>query len=136
MTPMLELIKLDKWFGGLQVTNNLSLCVGHQEIVSVIGPNGAGKSTLLNLITGIYRPDHGAIIFQGQSLLGKAPHTITRLGIARTFQTLRVFLNLSVIDNVMRQPIVTPSKVSCQRSCGRVAGVPRKPPSMPKRRKS
>ncbi|MEZ4664232.1 MAG: ABC transporter ATP-binding protein [Caldilineaceae bacterium] len=101
MTPMLELTNLIKSFGGLQVTNDLSLRVGEGEIVSVIGPNGAGKSTLLNLITGIYRPDRGDIKFRGASLVGKAPHTITALGIARTFQTLRVFLNMSVIENVM-----------------------------------
>ncbi|MEZ4870041.1 MAG: ABC transporter ATP-binding protein [Caldilineaceae bacterium] len=101
MTPMLELTNLNKSFGGLQVTNNLSLTVSEGEIVSVIGPNGAGKSTLLNLITGIYRPDRGAIHFGGVSLLGKTPHVITALGIARTFQSLRVFLNMSVIENVM-----------------------------------
>jgi ABC-type branched-subunit amino acid transport system ATPase component len=98
---MLEVINLDKSFGGLQVTKKLCLNVGKQEIVSVIGPNGAGKSTLLNLITGIYSPDHGKINFCGEPLLGKAPHAITKMGIARTFQSLRVFLNMSVIENVM-----------------------------------
>ncbi|MBV7334403.1 ABC transporter ATP-binding protein [Chloroflexi bacterium TSY] len=99
--PMLELINLSKRFGGLQVTDNLSMTVGKEEIVSVIGPNGAGKSTLLNLITGIYQPDSGDIQLHGSSLIGKTPHAITKLGIARTFQTLRVFLNMSVIENVM-----------------------------------
>jgi len=99
--PLLALTNLDKRFGGLRVTNNLSLPVNEGEIVSVIGPNGAGKSTLLNLITGIYRPDRGDICLRGESLLGKAPNAITKLGIARTFQTLRVFLNMSVIENVM-----------------------------------
>ena len=98
---MLEITKLNKAFGGLQVINLLDISVGEREIVSVIGPNGAGKSTCLNLITGIYQPDSGDIRFQGQSILGKASHEITRLGIARTFQSLRVFLNMSVIENVM-----------------------------------
>jgi ABC-type branched-subunit amino acid transport system ATPase component len=99
--PLLELFELDKHFGGLQVTNQLSLTVGEQEIVSVIGPNGAGKSTLLNLITGIYRPDRGDIRLRGASIVGKTPNAVTKLGIARTFQSLRLFLNMSVIENVM-----------------------------------
>lgn len=99
--PILALNNIDKSFGGLRVTNNLDLTVNEGEIVSVIGPNGAGKSTLLNLITGIYRPDNGDIRFQGNSLVGKTPNAITKLGIARTFQTLRLFLNMSVIENVM-----------------------------------
>ena len=97
----LQLTRLNKSFGGLQVIRDLSLHVEKNEIVSVIGPNGAGKSTLLNLITGIYAPDTGDIQFNGESLLGRQSHDITRLGVARTFQTLRVFLNMSVIENVM-----------------------------------
>ncbi len=98
---MLEITGLNKSFGGLQVINDLDIAVGEGEIVSVIGPNGAGKSTALNLITGIYGPDSGDIRFEGRSIVGMQPHDITQLGIARTFQTLRVFLNMSVIENVM-----------------------------------
>lgn len=98
---VLQLTNLNKSFGGLQVIRDLSLHVDQNEIVSVIGPNGAGKSTLLNLITGIYAPDTGDIQFNGESLLGRQSHDITALGVARTFQTLRVFLNMSVIENVM-----------------------------------
>lgn len=98
---MLAISDLEKSFGGLRVIDQLSLAVGAGEIVSVIGPNGAGKSTMLNLITGINPPNGGEIRFNGRSLLGKQPHEITALGIARTFQTLRVFLNMSVIENVM-----------------------------------
>ncbi len=98
---MLKIDSLTKMFGGLRVINNLSLEVKPQEIVSIIGPNGAGKSTCLNLITGIYTPDKGDITFEGKSLVGMQSHDITALGIARTFQTLRVFLNMTVIENVM-----------------------------------
>ena len=70
------------------------------EIVSVIGPNGAGKTTLFNLVTGVYPPDSGEIVFDGVPIVGLPPHAITRRGIARTFQTLRLFLNMSVKENV------------------------------------
>jgi branched-chain amino acid transport system ATP-binding protein len=99
--PLLELRDLGKSFGGLRVVSKLDLHVMPAEIVSVIGPNGAGKTTLFNLITGIYRPEEGDILFEGKSLVGLAPHTITNRGIARTFQTLRLFLNMSVKENVM-----------------------------------
>ena len=98
---LLEVEKLNKHFGGLQVINHLSFELHEGEILSIIGPNGAGKTTALNLLTGINVPDSGDIRFQGQSLVGLTPHQITRLGIARTFQTLRLFLNMSVIENVM-----------------------------------
>ncbi|MGZ8715680.1 MAG: ABC transporter ATP-binding protein [Gaiellaceae bacterium] len=101
MAKLLELTGISKRFGGLTVMENLDLRVDEGEIVSVIGPNGAGKTTLFNLVTGIYRPDAGDIRFEGQSLLGLEPHKITARGIARTFQTLRLFLNLTVKENVM-----------------------------------
>ena len=100
-TALLELTKLTKSFGGLHVISNLDMTVAGGEIVSVIGPNGAGKTTLFNLVTGIYRPDAGDIRFDGRTLVGLAPHRITQLGIARTFQTLRLFLNMTVKENVM-----------------------------------
>jgi ABC-type branched-subunit amino acid transport system ATPase component len=101
MAPLLDLRKIWKRFGGLAVIEGLDLRVDEGEIVSVIGPNGAGKTTLFNLITGVYAPDSGEIVFDGRSLAGLEPHEITRLGIARTFQTLRLFLNMTVIENVM-----------------------------------
>ncbi len=100
-TTLLELREVDKSFGWLRVIADLDLVVREHEIVSVIGPNGAGKTTLFNLITGIYRPDSGEIRFDGRNLVGVAPHKITELGIARTFQTLRLFLNMTVKENVM-----------------------------------
>jgi branched-chain amino acid transport system ATP-binding protein len=99
--PLLELRGVDKAFGGLTVVSDLDLRVDEGEIVSVIGPNGAGKTTVFNLITGIYRPDDGDILLDGQSLVGLPPHQITRRGVARTFQMLRLFLNMTVKENVM-----------------------------------
>jgi ABC-type branched-subunit amino acid transport system ATPase component len=98
---LLELRRVSKSFGGLSVISDLDLHVDEGEIVSVIGPNGAGKTTLFNLITGLYEPDDGDIRLDGESLVGLAPHAITKRGIARTFQTLRLFLNMTVKENVM-----------------------------------
>jgi branched-chain amino acid transport system ATP-binding protein len=99
--PVLELRKLSKAFGGLTVISELDLEVREGEIVSVIGPNGAGKTTLFNLITGLYRPDSGEVLFLGRDIIGRPPHSVAKLGIARTFQTLRLFLNMTVKENVM-----------------------------------
>jgi branched-chain amino acid transport system ATP-binding protein len=99
--PLLQLTGVSLAFGGLTVVDNLDLHVEQGEIVSVIGPNGAGKTTLFNLITGIYRPDEGGIVLDGQSIVGLQPHQISARGISRTFQTLRLFLNMSVKENVM-----------------------------------
>jgi branched-chain amino acid transport system ATP-binding protein len=98
---LLELQGVSMAFGGLSVIDNLHLHVDEVEIVSEIGPNGAGKTTLFNLVTGVYEPTHGDIVFAGESVTGLAPHKITRRGIARTFQTLRLFLNMTVRENVM-----------------------------------
>ena len=98
---LLELHGVDKSFGGLRVISNLDLHVDEGEIVSVIGPNGAGKTTVFNLITGIYHVDSGEIVFEGDKVSGLPPHAITNRGIARTFQTLRLFLNMTVLENVM-----------------------------------
>ena len=99
--PLLELDGVSKRFGGLNVIQELDLHVDEGEIVSVIGPNGAGKTTLFNLITGVYRPDVGDIRFENETIVGLDPHRITARGIARTFQTLRLFLNMTVKENVM-----------------------------------
>ncbi|HZQ88448.1 MAG TPA: ABC transporter ATP-binding protein [Gaiellaceae bacterium] len=98
---LLDLRGVSKSFGGLRVISQLDLHVDEGEIVSVIGPNGAGKTTLFNLVTGVYAPDEGDIVFEGGTLLGLDPHEITTRGIARTFQTLRLFLNMTVKENVM-----------------------------------
>lgn len=98
---MLSVRHLNKSFGGLQATTNLNFDVEPGEIVSVIGPNGAGKTTLFNLITGVYTPDTGDILLEDRSVVGKRPNQIVDLGIARTFQNLRLFTNLSVLDNAL-----------------------------------
>ena len=101
MSALLELRGVSMAFGGLSVLDELDLDVAEGEIVSVIGPNGAGKTTLFNVITGIYEPTAGEIVFEGESVVGLEPHQITQRGIARTFQTLRLFLNMTVRENVM-----------------------------------
>src|SRR5207249_6486752 len=92
---LLDLRGVGKSFGGLRVISNLDMHVDEGEIVSVIGPNGAGKTTLFNLVTGIFRPDEGDIVLDGRSIVGLEPHQITNRGVARTFQTLRLFLNMT-----------------------------------------
>jgi len=98
---LLEVRGLTKNFGGLSAVVELDFDLAEDEILGMIGPNGAGKTTVFNLITGIYPPTAGTIHFNGQNLLRLRPHRITELGIARTFQTIRLFPNLSVSENVM-----------------------------------
>ena len=98
---LLELDGVAKHFGGLYALSGLSLHVDEGEIVSVIGPNGAGKSTMFNVITGLYEPDDGTIRFRGDEIVGLAPNRITKLGIARTFQTVHLFPNMSILENAM-----------------------------------
>ena len=99
--PLLEISEVSLGFGGLQVLDSLDMSVDEGEILSVIGPNGAGKTTLFNLITGVYQPDSGDVRFDGQSIVGLDPHRINNMGIARTFQNLRLFLNMTVKENVL-----------------------------------
>jgi branched-chain amino acid transport system ATP-binding protein len=101
MRSVLEVKGVSLSFGGLRVLDELDLVVNEGEIVSVIGPNGAGKTTLFNVVTGVYPPDEGEILLDGASIVGLAPHQIVRRGVARTFQTLRLFLNMTVKENVM-----------------------------------
>ena len=100
VAPLLELSGVSKSFGGLQVISDLDLAVNPGEVVSLIGPNGAGKTTVFNLITGVYVPDRGSIRLDDRELVGLAPHRVGEAGVARTFQTLRLFLNMSVQENV------------------------------------
>jgi branched-chain amino acid transport system ATP-binding protein len=98
---LLELDGVARHFGGLYALSGLSLHVDDGEIVSVIGPNGAGKSTMFNVITGLYAPDDGTIRFRGDEIVGLAPNRITKLGIARTFQTVHLFPNMTILENAM-----------------------------------
>ena len=98
---VLQLQSLSLSFGGLRALFELDLQVRDGEIVSIIGPNGAGKTTVFNVITGVYEPSAGDVVFAGRSIAGLAPHSIARMGVARTFQSLRLFLNMSVMENVM-----------------------------------
>lgn len=98
---LLQLVRVTKNFGGLNAVSELSLQLENGTIMGLIGPNGAGKTTVFNLITGITRPDQGEIRFDGRSLLKLRTHRIVSLGIARTFQTIRLFQNLSVLENVL-----------------------------------
>jgi branched-chain amino acid transport system ATP-binding protein len=100
-TRMLELSRVAKHFGGLYALSGLDMHVDESEIVSVIGPNGAGKSTMFNVVTGLYAPDDGDVRFRDQSIVGLAPNRVTRLGIARTFQTVHLFPNMTVLENAM-----------------------------------
>lgn len=99
--PFLEVKGITKKFGGLTAVNNVSFNVEKGEIVSIIGPNGAGKTTIFNLLTGIYDLTAGTITFDGDVISGKTPQEILKSGIARTFQNIRLFKNMRVIENVL-----------------------------------
>lgn len=98
---LLSIENLSKSFGGLMAVNEVSFDVEAGSIVGLIGPNGAGKTTVFNLITGNYQPNTGTALFDGQNLIGLPTHTIVERGIARTFQTIRLFQNMSVLENVL-----------------------------------
>ncbi len=98
---MLELAKVSKRFGGLTVLHDVGFSVPAGSIFGLIGPNGAGKTTLFNLATGLLAPSGGTIRFEGADLPGRAPHAITRLGLARTFQNIRIFKEMTLLENVL-----------------------------------
>jgi branched-chain amino acid transport system ATP-binding protein len=101
MATILEATAITKRFGGLLAVNSVDFTLEEQSISSLIGPNGAGKTTFFNMLAGLYVPTSGKISFYGTPLLGLKPHTITRLGIARTFQNIRLFGTMSALDNVL-----------------------------------
>jgi branched-chain amino acid transport system ATP-binding protein len=98
--PLLHLEKCTIRFGGLTAVSGFDLAIGERDLIGLIGPNGAGKTTVFNMITGVYRPTEGRILFHGKNAAGAKPYKITKLGIARTFQNIRLFHSLSVFDNV------------------------------------
>ena len=97
---MLEVTQLGISFGGLRAVDDLSMSIEKGGLVGLIGPNGAGKTTAFNMLTGVYRPTDGGIRLDNQNLIGKKPHDICKLGVARTFQNIRLFQKLTVLDNV------------------------------------
>ena len=101
MSHVLEIKDLNVVFGGLHAMKDLNFHVDEGEIVSVIGPNGAGKTTFFNTITGLVKPTSGDVLYEGHSILGLDPNQVTALGIARTFQNVRLFANMTVVENVM-----------------------------------
>jgi branched-chain amino acid transport system ATP-binding protein len=101
MTALLEVRAISKRFGGVQALAAVSFNVARGEIYGLIGPNGAGKTTLFNVLTGIYAPEAGSFSFDGTALTGRPPHAVAAAGIARTFQNIRLFANLSALENVM-----------------------------------
>ncbi|WP_147070978.1 ABC transporter ATP-binding protein [Sulfuriferula plumbiphila] len=101
MTELIRLEQISKHFGGIHALKNVSLQVHGGEILGLIGPNGAGKTTLFNILTGLYTPSSGNIEFKRCSMLGMKPHQVLKLGIARTFQNIRLFANMTALENVM-----------------------------------
>lgn len=98
---LLEVNNLSKSFGGIKAVRGVSIGVEENSISAIIGPNGAGKTTFFNLMTGIYKPDSGSITFNGRSLIGLRPDQVNAAGVARTFQSIRLFANMTVLENVM-----------------------------------
>jgi branched-chain amino acid transport system ATP-binding protein len=98
---ILQLKNVTKRFGGLVAVNDVNFDLPKERIVSIIGPNGAGKTTLFNVITGIYKPEEGSLFFDGHAIVGRRPDQITALGMCRTFQNIRLFHNMSVMENIL-----------------------------------
>ena len=97
---LLEATDLGISFGGLRAVDELNMQIEKGALVGLIGPNGAGKTTVFNMLTGVYRPTDGGIRLDGENIVGRKPHEICKMGIARTFQNIRLFTKLSVLDNV------------------------------------
>lgn len=100
-TPVLQIDNVSKRFGGLQALSNVGMTIERGQIVGLIGPNGAGKTTFFNVITGLYQPDSGSFRLTGKSYSPSAPHEVARAGIARTFQNIRLFGDMTALENVM-----------------------------------
>jgi branched-chain amino acid transport system ATP-binding protein len=123
LAPLLSLERVTKRFGGLTAVREVSLEVRRGDLLGVIGPNGAGKTTLFNVIAGYYRPDEGRIVFDCHAVAGWPAHAIARLGLTRTFQIVKPFGNLSVLDNGMigaltRRPTVREARADAERVIG------------------
>ena len=97
---VLEATGVTKRFGGLVAVNDVDFAVPHKSIVAIIGPNGAGKTTFFNCMTGLYKPTTGQVLFDGRDITAKAPHIVTQAGVARTFQNIKLFKTMTVLENV------------------------------------
>lgn len=98
---LLEVVNVSKWFGGVRAVSDVSFAIERGSIVSLIGPNGAGKTTVFNIVSGFYKPDTGRIIFEGRDITNIKVYECAKIGIARTFQNIRLFYNMTVLENVM-----------------------------------
>jgi branched-chain amino acid transport system ATP-binding protein len=98
---LLEVTQLRKEFGGLVAVDSVDFTIEQGSISSLIGPNGAGKTTFFNMLTGVYKPTSGAVVFDGENVTGKPPHAVTERGVGRTFQNIRLFQNMTALENVM-----------------------------------
>ena len=121
---ILRTVGVTKQFGGLVAVDSIDFEIPRRTIVSLIGPNGAGKTTFFNMIAGLYKPTSGAIEFEGKSIAGRPPHQITTRGIARTFQNIRLFQNMTAVENVQvgrhSRMVATPFEAiapTCRRTC-------------------
>ncbi|MEW5911835.1 MAG: ABC transporter ATP-binding protein [Thermodesulfobacteriota bacterium] len=125
MDPILEVADLSKNFGGLQAVNSVSFSVNQGEVLGIIGPNGAGKTTLFNLLTGFIKPSTGKVLFKGKSLVNKKPYRIVLGGLSRTFQLVRPFQQLTVLENVTIPALAhfKPGKSSRQANQERAAAI-------------
>jgi len=99
--PLLQTVALRKEFGGLVAVDDVDFTVPEGSIVSLIGPNGAGKTTFFNMLTGVYKPTEGRVVFAGEDMTGRPPHAFTHRGIGRTFQNIRLFQNMTALENVL-----------------------------------
>src|SRR6187200_1005868 len=101
MSDIVHVDQLRKEFGGLVAVDDVDFTIPQGKIVSLIGPNGAGKTTFFNMLTGVYRPTAGRVLFLGEDVTGKPPHAITERGVGRTFQNIRLFQNMTALENVL-----------------------------------
>src|SRR5512136_2848259 len=99
--PLFEIHGLTHFFGGLKAVSNFNLTFEGGELMGLIGPNGAGKTTIFNLICGVYHPTHGEVRIEGRNLVRRYPHQVTAMGIARTFQNIRLWPEMTVLDNIL-----------------------------------
>ncbi len=122
---MLDVTKLSISFGGLRAVDELTMQIEEGGLVGLIGPNGAGKTTVFNMLTGVYLPTEGGIRLDGKNLIGKKPADICKMGVARTFQNIRLFPKLSVLDNV-KPDSITRLPTPWQKACCTLAAIPKK----------